>query len=87
MEAQGNAEEHACVVYTRETGDIIQIHKVIVLPGADPATDDDVAQEALELARRHEHVTGDVAVRHLTPSELALVEAGAQIEPTSGELV
>lgn len=75
-----------CVVYAVDSGAILHVHTVTVFPGGTPASADELANEALELAQRHPHDGAQLAVRHITQSQAGELAHGARIDPASGSL-
>jgi len=80
-------ESNTCVVYAPDTGAVLHVHTISVLPGGTPATDDDVAEEALELARQNEHVSGDIAVISVSADEARALTSSSRVDHSTGRLV
>ncbi len=61
--ASGTLPEYAqfaCVVYEPKTGDIRHVHRVVVLPGAEPPIKEEMKERALALAKK---LGGDTTLR------------------------
>ena len=80
-------ESNTCVVYARDTGAVLHVHTISVLPGGTPVTDEDVAEEALQLARQHEHVSADIAVIPISADEARTLDSGGRVDQSTGRLI
>lgn len=87
--SSGGAETDTktCVVYAVGSGEILHIHTITVFPGGSPATVDDLAQEAIELARRQQHVGGEFGVQQVPQHQVHELAHGARINPESRDLI
>jgi hypothetical protein len=52
MEAPEGSTTHTFLIYDAETGEVIHGHKVLVLPGVEPPSEEELQKQALDMATK-----------------------------------
>ena len=77
-----------CVVYEPQSGEIVHTHTIMVLPEAYAATQEDLAREALELAKRHkDRRDADLHVLHVAADDANNLRSAVSVDPRTRRLV
>lgn len=78
---QPQGELSTCVVYDAGTGQILHTHSVMALPGARSPAPDELANEALQLARSH-HALGEAQLRvlHVSPQQQVNLRSARRVD-------